>query len=191
MSPQPEDKRRFRNRRLTQIQDLIRRFESQPSSHHIHDVIGAIQRLRDDGCQFWEADSDQLARWRKACNVLLDFLNTLGKRRYSEQQSLETALREFVEAFEHSTLRMRQMLHGHGEDPERPPPEVDAVFRWIDLVYRLSTYALLSYWIDDKTEERATRISVNMTTGERSEETEVVREMQVPKRYQRGARLGR
>ena len=191
MSTQSEDRRRFRNRRLTQLQDIVHPFESRPSSHHLGDAMGAIQRLRDEGHQFWEADSNEFARWHRACTDLWEFLNTLGRRRDSDKQPVETAFREFVQAFEHSIYRMKELLHGRGEDLERDLPEVDVVFRWVELVYRLSTYGLVSYWIDDKTEEGTIRMTLNMTPGEWSRETEVVRKMRIPRKYRNSARLRR
>ena len=190
MSTQPEERRRFRNRRLTQLLDIVQPFESQPSSNHIRNAMGVIERLRDEGRQFWEPDSAQLDRWCEGCTELWVFLNNLGKRRDLDKQPLEIAFREFVQTFEHTVYRMKQMLHGLGRGVELDPPEVDAVFRWIELAYRLSTYGLVSHWIDDKTEARITNMTLSLTTGEWSEGTEVVKEMRIPKKYQPSARLG-
>ena len=191
MSSQPVESRRFKNRQFTQLQDIVPPFESRPSSHHIRDAMGVIERLRDhEGSQFWPADSEQMDRWQRACNDLWTFLNNLGTRRDSDKQSLETAFREFVQVFEHSVFRMKQLLHGRGERPERDPPEVDVVFRWIELFYRLSTYGLVSYWIVDKNEEIVTRIRIGQA-GESSIDTEVVKEMRIPRKYRASARLGR
>ena len=191
MANQPTDKLRFRNRRHGRLMDIVRPFESQPSSRHIRDAMGAIERLRDEGRQFWQADSDELARWREGCTELWVFLNTLSKRRDIDKQPLESALREFVQAFEHTAYRMTQMLHGLREQAESGPQEVDRVFRWAELVFRLSTYGLVSYWIDDKTEEKTVGNIVDLATGERSEETVVTKEMHIPRKYRSSARLGR
>ena len=174
MANQPKDKPRFRNRRYGRLMDVVRPFESQPSSRHVRDAMSAIERLRDEGRQFWQADSDELARWREGCTELWVFLNTLGQRRDTDKQPLETALREFVQAFEHTTYRMTQMLHGLRGHGENDSPEVDSVFRWAELVYRLSTYGLVSYWAGDKTEE-----------------TVVTKDMRIPRKYRSSARLGR
>ena len=152
--------------------------------------MAIIERLRDEGRQFWPTGSDELARWHEGCTELWVFLNNLGQRRDSGQQPLETALREFIQAFEHTVYRIEQMLHGVRGQGECDPPEVDVVFRWIELAYRLSTYGIVSYWIDDKTEEKVTRITLNLTTGEGSQETEVVRQMNIPRKYRQSARLG-
>ncbi len=121
----------------------------------------------------------------------MEFLNSLGKRRDIEKQELETAFREFIQKFEHMVFRMEQMLHSVSGAFEPDSPEVDAVFRWIDLVYRLATYGLVSAWIDDKTEERHISMTINLTTGEILEETKVVKEMRIPRKYRSSARLGR
>ncbi len=188
---QPKDQLRFKNRRGLRLLGIVRPFESQPSSLHVRDAMGAIERLREDGRQFWQDDSDELGRWHEGCTELWVFLNTLGQRRDIDRQPLETAFREFVQAFEHTVYRMKQMLHGLRGQGEGDSPEIDGVFRWVEIVYRLSTYGLLSYWIDDKTEEKTMRMRINLSTGERLEETEVVREMHIPRKYRSSARLGR
>jgi len=185
-----KDSRRFRDRRYQRLLDIVHPFESRPSSHHLRDAMGAIERLKDEGRQFWHADSDELTRWRDGCNELWVFLNTLGQRRDIDQQPLETAFREFAQAFEHTVYRMTEMLHGVRGHGECDPPEVDAVFRWIELVYRMATYGLVSYWIDDKTEQIIIRINVNLATGDHSAETEVAQAMRIPKKYRSSARLG-
>ena len=190
MFNQPKKVPRFRDRRYMRLPDIVRPFESRPSSHHIRDAMGAIERLRDDGREFWQADSDELARWSEGCTELWVFLNTLGQRRDIDQKPLETVFREFVQAFEHTVYRITQLLHGVKGEVDNDPPEVDAVFRWIELVYRLSTYGLVSFSIDDKTEEKIMRMSINLTTGERSEETEMVKKMSIPRKYRSSARLG-
>ena len=190
MSTQSNGWPRFRDRRYSRLLDLIPPFESRPSSHHVRDAMAIVERLRDEGRQFWPAGSDELARWREGCTELWVFLNTLGQRRDIDQQPLETAFREFVQAFEHTIYRIAQMLHGVRGQGECDPPEVNAVFKWTELAYRLSTYGIVSYWIDDKTEEKVTHISLNLTTGEQSQETEVVRQMSIPRKYRQSARLG-
>ena len=185
------DKLRFKNRYHRRLMDIVCPFESQPSSRHVRDAMGAIERLREEGGRFWQSDSDELARWDEGCTELWVFLNTLGRRRDFDKQPLETTLREFVQAFEHTVLRMKQMLHGLGGQGGGDSGEIDGVFEWVDLVYRLSTYGLVSYWIDDKTEERTIRRRISLSTGELSEETEVTREMRIPRKYRSSARLGR
>ena len=190
MSTQSNGQPRFRDRRYNRLLDLIPPFESRPSSHHVRGAMAVIERLRDQGRQFWPTDSDELARWREGCTELWVFLNTLGQRRDIDQQPLATAFREFVQAFEHTVYRIEQMLHGVRGQDECDPPEVDAVLRWIELAYRLSTYGLVSFWIADKTEEKIMCLSINLTTGERPEETGVANEMSIPRKYRASARLG-
>ena len=152
--------------------------------------MGVIERLRDEGSEFWKAGSAESARWCEGCTELWVFLNTLGKRRHIDRQPLATAFREFVQAFEHTVHRMTQMLHGVRGDVGHEPPAVDSVFRWIELVYRLSTYGLVSTWLEDKTEDRTIRLTIDLATGAVSEETEAVREMRIPRKYRPSARLG-
>ena len=186
----PKDSPRFRRRRDSRLMDVVRPFESQPSSRHVRDAMSTIERLRDDGRRLWQDDSDELDRWNEGCTEMWVFLNTLGRRRDGEKQPLETAFREFVQAFEHTVYRMKQMLHGLKGQGEGDSPEVDSVFGWIELVYRLSTYGLVSFWIDDKTEEKTVHMRINLSTSKPSGKTEVVREMTVPRKYRSSARLG-
>ena len=178
-------------KRLLHRKDLVPLFEEVPSSTHVRNALGAIERLRDDGRDFGLKDASQHSRWRRACTTLGNFVNQLGKRRNIEKQDLDTALREFFHAFEKETGRMFQMLHSR---PEASPtdPVFEQFDRWCDLIYRLSTYAIVSFWIDDKTEERVTNIKMTMnpTTGQTTvqQEHQVSKPMRVPKEYRHTTR---
>ena len=173
---------RFKERQL-QLVDLIGRFEANSSSTHVRNALSAIERLKDDGAKFWDEDPKKLRRWREYCTILWAFLNsTLGQRRHLEKQDLATALREFIQEFEHSTGRMYQMLYSKSNDLD-----IEHTLHWFDLVYRFSTYALISFWIDDKTEENSVKITINMTTRKRTEEW-TRNEMRVPKKYRRATK---
>ena len=61
------------------------------------------------------------------------------------------------------------------------------ILGWFDLVYRFSTYAIISFWIDDKTETNSVKITMNLSTGEHREEW-TRKEMKVPRKYRRTTR---
>ena len=171
---------RFRDRGL-RLLDIPDRFEAQPSSVHVYNALCAIGRLRDDGDSFWADSSSQNTRWKEYCVVLYTFINGLDERRHIEQQNLETALREFIQEFEHSISGMYEMLYGTSSDPD-DSTHIQQITDWFELVYRLSTYALASYWIDDKSKEYIGKISVDMRAGEISERW-TRKEMQLPRKY--------
>ena len=177
------------NERLLHLRDLVPRFEKEPSSTHVRNALAAIQRLRENGRTFWQEDSTELSRWREGCHELWNFINRLGERR--KEQDLPTALREFIHDFEHDTGRMFQMLCSRPE-AAATDPDIEWFSCWCDLVYRLSTYAIVSFWIDDKTEERVTNITMrmNLTTSKTAVEQEhrITKPMQVPKRYRRSSK---
>ena len=173
---------RYSERRLHWM-DLIGRFEASPSSTHVHDALGCIDALRDEGSRFWEEDSPQIKRWGRCCDTLWTFLNRLSERREVKEESLQTAMREFVQEFEHSTDRMYQMLYGISDDLDKIQ-DAKNLLTWLGLVFRTSIYAILSTWIEDKTEHIETTICVNITTGETSSETTVT-PMEVPEKYQK------
>ena len=178
--------RRFDERHLKLI-DLVGRFEADPSSTHAYKALSAIGRLNDDGAIFWKEGSRQLTRWRRACTELWQFINAeLGRRRHIEKQDLATALREFIQEFEHSTHRIYQMLHGISVGPAENC-DLERMLRWLELVYRYATYAIISFWIDDKTEHNSIKITMNLATGECKEEW-TREEMKVPRKYRPATR---
>ena len=181
---------RYKERRL-HLKDLVPPFEKEPTGTHLRNALGAIERLREDGRAFWPEGSFELRRWRRGCNELWRFLNRLGERRHVKGQELPTVLREFIQEFEHSTGRMFQMLFAKPGAIENDP-DVERIVRWWDLVYRLSTYAIVSFWIDDKTEESFTNIklTLNPSTGATTveEERRKTKTMQVPRAYRRSTR---
>ena len=181
---------RYSERRL-HLRDLVPRFEKEPSSTHSRNALEAIGRLRDDGTSFWPEGADEFSRWQRGCDDLYNFISRLGERRNINEQDLPTALREFIQAYEHATGRMFQMLHsrtGISDGDAR----VEGTTRWCDLVFRLGVYALVSSWIDDKTEERAVavRMTMNPTTGQTATEVEhrTTKTMSVPRKYRRSTK---
>ena len=112
---------------------------------------------------------------------LWSFLNRLGTRRDLQEQDLATAMREFIQEFEHTSLRMSQMLYGATGDNE-DGQNVDEIFDWLNFVFRCSMYSLLSGWIDDKQDDFLLTINVNLSTGESSENLTGTA-MKVPKKY--------
>ena len=172
--------------RQPQFMDFIGRFEAKSSPAHVHDALAAIDRLKDDGANYWNEGSDQLVRWREGCTALWTFLNTLRRRRDIERQDLTVALREFIQEFEHSTWRMCQMLYGVFDSPDNSPA-LHQMLDWFDLVYKLSTYAVISTWIDDKAEQSSVNIMVDLTSGEHTEKW-TRNKLRIPKNYRHASK---
>ncbi len=173
--------RKWADRRLDTI-SLIGRFEAKPTAEHNRNAIGCLQRIRDDGDGIWESAPEQRNRWRRSCETLLRFLTHGVSDRRRANDFLETTLREFVQEFEHSTTRMAQMLHGMGDDDL-----MEQFAWWTELAYRLSTYAILSRWLDDKKDETSVRININLTDGTKREEWHH-KPMIVPKKHRRATK---
>ena len=169
--------------RPLQLTDILGRFEAHPHQIHVHHALGLIGRLEDEGRRFWPEGSEQLQRWERGATDLWGFMNRLGTRRDLESQDLQTAMREFIQEFEHTTGRMYQMLYGETDDPD-DDQRVTEIFDWFNIVFRSSIYALLSGWIEDKQEENLVEIQLNLATGESSQEWTRTA-MVVPKKYRR------
>ena len=178
---------RFKARHFELI-DIIDQFEAKPSSTHCRNALGAIWRLKDDGREFWQDGSQQLRRWQGYCDSLLDFLSSLDGRRSIQEQGLETAMREFIQEFEHSTAGMYEMLYGTAQDPDGNT-DVQRMLDWFALVYRLFTYAIVSTWIDDKTESvyHETTMHISRDTMTTDTRTTVI-PMKIPRKYRRSAK---
>ena len=172
---------RYKERSL-QLIDLIGRFEARSSADHCYSAISALQRLRADGRNYWKSDPEALKRWDRGCDDLLEFLNTLGAR---TKQPLPTVMREFVQEFEHSVGRMYELLFSSAV------PEGEATrehyLSWVEFAYRLSTYAILSSWIEDKTEETTISMKINLRTGEMTD-TWRHKPMTVPEEYRKATK---
>lgn len=174
---------RFRNRPL-RWEDVIGRFEKRPSSEHIHHAQGIIERVNSEGRLLW-TEPARRERWGRACNELRGFVLSLGIRR--EKQDLLTAMREFIQEFEHSTHRMYQMLHGLPDSDDKAE-QIDIMAAWFDLIFKASVYALVASWIDDKEEQVHMTLRVDLTTGETTR-TESRRPMRVPREYRRATKF--
>ena len=168
--------------RSRELIDLIGRFEANSSADHCYNAIAALQRVRADGRDYWKSDPKALERWNRGCDVLLKFLNTLGAR---TEEPLATVMREFVREFEHSVGRMYQLLFS----ASAPRGEAARVrfLSWVEFTYRLSTHAILSSWIEDKTEETTISMKINLRTGEVTE-TRSHKPMTVPKKHRKATK---
>ena len=176
---------RFKDRPL-QLTDIIGRFETHSHQTHTHNALGLIGALQDYGRDFWPDGSSQLRRWEEGRTELWSFLNRLGTRRDLQKQDLATAMREFIQEFEHTTERMSQMLYGETTDAE-DDQKVTEIFDWFNFVFRCSIYSLLSGWIDDKQDDFLLTINVNLATSETSEELTGT-SMTVPPKYRRATK---
>ena len=122
---------RFDERPL-QWTDVLGRFEEHSHQRHFRDAWALTGRLKDEGRDHWQVGSEQLARWNRGCDNLLGLMTGLGKRRDLEKQDLSTALREFIQEFEHHTERMYQMIYGEINDSENNE-KLTEIFDWFNL----------------------------------------------------------
>lgn len=176
---------RYKERPI-ELSDDVGRFEAKPSSHHARNALGIISLLREEGTNYWGSDSRELRNWERYCTVLWNFINELSDRRDLKKQSLETAMREYIQEYEHSRDRLNQLLYGAVDDPESNERmrHISELLHW---TYLTSTYALVSYWIGDKQEHVSVTMTINLTTGEHQEEWNRD-EMRVPRKYKRATK---
>lgn len=174
------------SKRKLKLSDSVGRFEALTSSHHVRNALGLLGIVKDEGSNYWNSNSKQLDKWEDYCDVLMTFLDTLWERREVRKQPLETAMREYIQEFEHTRDRLHQMLYGAVDSPESDESvqRIDKLLLW---VYLTSTYALASTWIDDKQEHVSVDITINLTTGESNEEWNRI-EMRVPRKYRRATK---
>ena len=180
------------SKRRVDLRDLVPRFEKEPSSTHVRNACAVIERLRDEGKTLWPEGSKELSRWQKGWTELWWFMNRLGERRHIKKQDLPTALREFIQEFEHTTERMFQVLHSQPDASIRDS-NVETISHWCDFAFRCATYAVVAFWIDNKTEERITSIEmeIDCTRGQttRTKVEQWVKPMpRVPKKYRRATK---
>ena len=187
---------RFEERSL-QLIDLVDRFESVPPSTHTRNALAIIERLNEEVQKLWKQDGHQYAKWKEYCGELSQLLKGMDQRRHRESQGLETALREFIHEFEHSTFRMRQLAYGVVGDVGSKRDEIEGdtdrplsmseILDWFNLVYRLSTYALTSAWNDDEQGITRVEIQVDMKTGQVREKRTVIERI-IPAKYRKFAK---
>ena len=140
-----------------------------------------VGHLKEVGRRFWKDGASQLRRWDKGCAKFENFQLQFSILQQMGDQELTTTLREFIQEFEHNTERMDQMLYGEVHDPSREQRLAD-IFGWLNLVFRSAIYALVSGWIEDKQDNYFINITVNLTSGESSQENTGTG-MTVPQKY--------
>ena len=89
-----------------QWSDILGRFEARSHQTHVHNALGLIGRLKDEGRRFWPQGSEQLQRWERGCTDLRGFINRLGTRRDLKNQDLTTAMRDSFRSSSYTTGRM-------------------------------------------------------------------------------------
>ena len=149
----------------------------------MRNALGVIQRLKLEGESLLKDDLKRLARWKRGCDSVLQFLLKLGARRDQKKEDLQTVMREFFQEFEHATGRMAQMAYGAPEKSDEGSRFAD-LLNWIECAYLCCTYAIVSAWIPDKQDESTLRMHVDLSTGKTKEEWEW-KEMRVPREYRR------
>ena len=172
----------FEKRPLEWI-DVNPRFEGGSMSDHVRNAVAHIQRLEVDGAELFGRDSERFERWQRACKELEGHIRSLGVNR---GRDLATSLREFIHSFEHATERMYQIVHGIS-DSAKSDMSVRQMLARFDLVYKLSTYAIIFSYIPDRIATSTLRTTINLTTGEQRREGEYI-EPRVPKTYRHAAR---
>lgn len=173
--------RRFRNRRIQMI-DIVPRFEDKPASHHVRHAVGQIQRLALEGKSIIGDDFKKLDRWESACN---EMLKHIGKSQQQDRADLATALREFIIDFEHATARVHQMVFGARQDVPDDDSE-PGVLAWLEYTFRLTIYALLANYCEDKLDSTTYILSFDPAIGKIG--TEIVYQ---PARSKQTYRYGR
>ena len=159
----------------------IQRFEALPSSHHIRNALSLIVRIRQDGVAYFGKNLGQIQSWEEHCNLLYAFLNQdLSQRKY-KGQDLAKALREYIHEFEHVSYRLHEMLYGPAFKQGDSKTVLELSTR-MKLLYRHSTYAILAFWIDDKTEDVVIRVKTNLATGKTRSSIET-KGMKIPGKY--------
>ena len=163
--------------------DILPRFEEGAAPDHFRNAISHIQRLENNGARLLGRESDQFERWRQACKELESHITSLGA---SQDRELATSLREFIHSFEHHTERMYQIVQGISANSEGDT-SVRQMLALFDLVYKLSTYAIISTFIPDKKPTSTLWTSINLTTGQHTRGGEYT-EPPVPRRYRAAAK---
>ena len=149
--------------------DILGRFEWKSHQEHCRNARGLIGRLQDEGARFWDRDSELFMKWQDYGNDMYEFINTLTRRRDSEEQDLEAVMRDFIPLFEHSTMKMYRLTFQVVDDPENDE-RVREVMNWFNWVYISATYAIVSAWLDDKQEKNELTTYVNLRNGEVKQE---------------------
>ncbi|MDE2688466.1 MAG: hypothetical protein OXI16_13360 [Chloroflexota bacterium] len=128
--------------------DIIEGFADKSDFQHYHNARGLIGRLNDKGAKFWLPDSQEFRKWQTYCSALLTFLNNVRVRRDVKEQSLETAMRDFIHEFEHSNYRIHQLLYSAVDDVNIDE-DAKETLNLLSLVFQTATYTLVSTWNED------------------------------------------
>ena len=175
---------RYRDRPVD-LGTLVPRFDAEPSWMHVRNANALIERMASEGRKLFGANSAQSRRWQDGWNDVKQHISRLGQ----DNVDLATALREFIQEFEHQTDRMDQMMFGLTNSPDTDSDtrmNDTQLCHWVDLIYKATTYAIISSYISDKQETSTLRTTINLTTGEMTQEG-TRSEAKVPRKYRHAA----
>ena len=162
--------------RLSDEFDIHVPFEDSSSQVYVRNARGAIERLRDEGRGHFGDESREYKRWEKACNELWSLVLSLhsdkairdrqkNTKNEGEDATVLIVFRDFIKLFEHAQFRLHQLAFAGKSNN----PFISQTFYWLNLYYRYATYAIISVYLGDKTEETPVCIKINLSTRERSE----------------------
>lgn len=134
---------------------------------YARDALSVVGQLSDDGTRKLDAGSKAYLRWKKGCDDLKDFVETLPSNGATRPQGtrLLTAFTELIETFERVRYSLNQLVQS-GSISERDPL-ISEMRIWPNIYYRYASYAIASAWLG-MTEENHVSIRINLSTGESS-----------------------
>lgn len=165
-------------------------FEENSSQVHVRNARGVAELLRDMGRRYFGPESCEYKRWEKGCDELRRFVLHLNSdwairnrqrdtKENGEDAQVLIVFREFIKLFEHTQLRLHQLAYA-GETNKQ---FISQIYYWLNLYYRYATYAIVSVYLGDKTEQNQVSIYMNLSTGEYSEKWTEGPPITTPKKY--------
>lgn len=160
---------RWKNRSSTFF-DLFVLFEATSSNKHIHDALSAIQSLKDDGIRYLGDSSDPYDHWKRGCDELFDFISKDMARKevkdssqkIDENTELLTIFRKFINEFEHSEMRLHQILYSSSIGKNRNQ-FISNTWDGLNIIYQFSIYAIISIYLGDTTKQVTVKGRVKST----------------------------
>ena len=102
--------------------------------------------------------SDPYDHWKRGCDELFDFISKDMARKEAKDSSqkidenteLLTIFRKFINEFEHSEMRLHQILYSSSIGKNRNQ-FISNTWNWLNIIYQFSIYAIISTYLGDKT----------------------------------------
>ncbi|MDE0078896.1 MAG: hypothetical protein OXO50_15355 [Caldilineaceae bacterium] len=122
---------------------LFKQLKSSTAEEQIENARVAIELLKDEASRHFGEGSSPFSRWQRGCDELWVSVNGFLAKSRVFQVGAFAILEEFIESFEHTERRFRQILNIDSIPDADREQIIEQTWNWFSVILRFAVYALV------------------------------------------------